>query len=211
MRRRFMSRKVKHVVCVGDVHGMLTVIGMLNDPVYRKVVCRCECGAVKNVPSFSLVSGHTKSCGCLRTNILVQLNRTHGLHNTDVYKAWSNMIGRCRNKNNVYYRCYGGRGINVCDRWLNSFENFYKDVGDRPSSLHSLDRIDNDGDYTPENCRWATVKEQSRNRSTTKLTTDLVEEIRGLLRGNITQTELANAFGVDRKTIYDILYNKTWN
>ena len=92
----------------------------------------------------------------------------HGLHKSYLFNSWSGMRQRCLNPNNHAYKDYGGRGITVCARWLDNFPNFVEDVGERPTILHSLDRIDNDGNYTPDNCRWATKKEQAANRRARK-------------------------------------------
>lgn len=128
--------------------------------------CKCSCGNTREVASQSLRLEAARSCGCLRKELLTARNTSHGMKGSYIYGIWKGMIQRCTNSARSHYKRYGGRGIKVCKRW-EKFENFYADVGDRPTSSHTLDRIDNDGDYTLENCRWATPKEQKRNTSRT--------------------------------------------
>lgn len=126
-------------------------------------VCRCDCGNETTVLACHLSSGKIKSCGCLSTEMTMERSRTHGQSNTAEYGIWQAMMNRCYNKNVWAYRWYGGRGIKVCDRWLESFENFFADMGARPPGL-TIDRINNDGNYSPDNCRWATRKMQVANQ-----------------------------------------------
>lgn len=129
--------------------------------------CVCDCGTRRSVSSSTIKRGRSKSCGCLRS----ELNRkrtcgiTHGMTKTKEYRAWRAMRNRCENTNQRAYHRYGGRGISVCKKW-DRFEAFFADMGKAPSARHSIDRINNDGNYEPGNCRWALPKQQSRNTST---------------------------------------------
>lgn len=127
---------------------------------------RCDCGAMSLVNGDNLRSGNTQSCGCLRSERSSAANGTHfeSRPQTPEYRAWTHMRSRCYDSTSKNYRYYGGRGISVCKRWGKSYLSFLADVGRRPSSNHSLDRINNDGNYEPKNCRWATRSQQSLNR-----------------------------------------------
>jgi len=129
-------------------------------------LCLCQCGNLKLVFQSNLVkSSHSTSCGCLRTKQLVKRSLRHGqsYEKAGSYGAWLSMKQRCLNSNNKRYIHYGGRGITICDRWLNSFESFFADMGVRPEGL-TLDSINNDANYEPGNCRWATWLQQRHNR-----------------------------------------------
>ncbi len=121
--------------------------------------CKCDCGEEITVDGYSLSSGHSSSCGCRRKDTLHRLNKKPW--NKRTRTTWRNMISRCYNEHNPRYKDYGGRGIKVCDRWHN-FKNFYADMGGA-SKDKTLDRIDTNGDYAPENCRWATQSLQTVN------------------------------------------------
>lgn len=150
---------------IGKTFGRLLVIGYFNatDETRGKWICLCECGNETLVNGGGLTSGQTKSCGCLAIELKGTSNLHHGMSKSTEYNIWSGMKARCYNHNEVCYYRYGGRGITVCERWLNSFENFFDDMGCRPSKKHSLDRIDNDKGYCKENCKWSTAREQANN------------------------------------------------
>lgn len=159
----------------GLVFGRLTILGDAYRNGYLVWKCLCVCGNVVYPCSSALVYGMTVSCGCSRVEQFIRRNTKHGEGSrkrySPEYKLWENIKTRCNNRNAPYYKHYGGRGIKICRRWANSFMLFLKDVGRRPGKGYSIDRIDNDGDYKPSNCRWATQKQQLRNRRGNRLVT----------------------------------------
>ena len=122
--------------------------------------CMCDCGKESIVRGSFLSSGHTTSCGCFYEEKIILHRKTE----TPEWKAWNNMIQRCQNPKNKSYPHYGGRGITVCARWLDSFVNFYADMGPKPTPAHSIERKENDGNYNPSNCCWTTQSEQLKNQ-----------------------------------------------
>lgn len=163
--------------------------------------CCCECGTNTTVAGSRLRALRTRSCGCLSRELLVKRQTTHGMGNSPEYTAWQHMRRRCSDPNNADYKNYGARGIQVCERW-NTFELFYCDMGPRPSLAHSIDRINNDGNYEPNNCRWATCTQQRRNsRSNHHLT----------FHGEtMCICEWAERLGMNRMTLYHRI-RRGWN
>lgn len=136
--------------------------------------CHCDCGNDTVVAGSHLRNKHTTSCGCYGREARIKSNTTHGKSNTPIYRTWRHMIERCYNKNNKRYNSYGGRGIKVYDKWINDFQSFYEYVSSLPhygENGYSLDRIDNDGNYEPNNIRWADDYIQNNNQRTSHFIT----------------------------------------
>ena len=132
-------------------------------------LCQCDCGNKKIILGSSLITNLTQSCGCYNKEILKNVNSTHRMSYTKLYKVWQGMKTRCYNEKFLYYKNYGGRGIKICNEWLNNFEIFYIwAINNGYKENLTIDRINNDGNYEPSNCRWITRAEQNRNQRKTK-------------------------------------------
>lgn len=155
----------------GRVFARLTVLSRAGSTKHGQAtwLCRCVCGKDYTARGHELTSGHTKSCGCMAFSALRDRNWAHRRRHTAEYRIWLGMIRRCADPGRPEYERYGGRGISVDESWLTDFETFLRDVGERPSPKHSLDRIDNDKSYVPGNVRWATAQEQAVNRRKARL------------------------------------------
>lgn len=164
--------KEKKPLLEGQRFGRLTVICFHHKDKSRSryYLCKCDCGNKVIIYKYNLIRGLTKSCGCLNSELAIKRFRKHNKTNSRVYKCWLGMKNRCYNKNEPAFYRYGGRGITVCDEWKNDFMAFYDwAMANGYKDDLTLDRINNNGDYGPSNCRWATMKEQQRNRRDNKI------------------------------------------
>lgn len=184
----------------GQRFGRLVVLSRAEN-LGRKVsfLCLCDCGNEKVISSNAFKCGTTISCGCWQVQTMREQPRRlqHGQsigNGSPEYQTWSRIKSRCYDPNEIGYHRYGGRGITVCDRWLESFENFLSDMGERPSQNHSIDREDNDGNYEPSNCKWSTKKEQANNRRSNRILSYKGQDK--------TTSQWADEIGIGQSTIH---------
>jgi len=187
--------------------GRLVVLEVIGDdePTRTKYWrCACDCGNFKSVRHAYLLSGTTTSCGCRLQEVYKNMHSIavtkHGCESNPLYPTWRNMMARCYDPKDPRYRTYGARGVTVCERWHN-IRNFIADMGSRPPGL-TLERKDNDAEYSPENCCWATRTEQARNRTIT-----LLIEFQGEIKPLI---EWCEQFSMPYKLVYERLYRYNW-
>lgn len=187
---------------IGSVFGRLTVVSeCYTNGRERMVLLKCLCGTEKTVSEGNLLSGRVNSCGCLAVELAKERYTTHGLTKEPVYAVWNMMRQRCQVPTNKQYADYGGRGITVSDDWQ-TFEGFFKDMGDQPFKGAMLERVDNDGPYSRENCVWADRKTQNNNKRS-----NVLWEYKGKM---LTMLELAELSGLNVHTLRSRLYLYNW-
>lgn len=205
----------RKIMQIGEQYGYLTIIEIGRFKIYKDgdklfkrptVIAKCKCGRTLQTTETSIRNGYTKSCGCLQKQATIKRNKDNAIHNmshTKTFKTWDSMKERCYNPNNISYPNYGARGITICNRWLESFQNFYDDMGERPKGM-TIDRIDGTKNYEPSNCKWSTVKEQASNRRTNRYIIMNDEKI--------TMSEFAKRLKLDDSSItkWAVRYNKTY-
>lgn len=190
----------------GKKFGRLTVLYRIYNHNRTKTywLCICDCGNLREVRSDALIGGVTKSCGCLQKEKVKQNMTKHGKHKTRLYRIFNHMKARCYNEHYKRYYDYGGRGITVCDEWRNDFMTFYNWAMNSGYNEHlTIDRINNDGNYEPSNCRWSDRKTQQRNKRTSKFITYNGE------RKHLM--EWCEKLNLDYNVIYNRLYNCHWS
>lgn len=168
-----MAKRINIQELINTKYNFLTLIKEIEPHitsggnVHRKCLFKCDCGNFFETQFSQVKNGNTKSCGCYSREIaskrMKEKNHRHGKSKISEYNIYLSMKKRCLNENHNSYKDYGGRGISICESWKNSFENFIKDMGERPSKKHSIERINNELGYSKDNCKWATRTEQARN------------------------------------------------
>lgn len=186
--------------CIGDRFGRLTITGV--EPERRNwqvyVIAKCDCGVDHRAAWYHVKKGKIRSCGCL----LKEIRFTHRMTKDPIYKLWLSMKYRCTKPSNPRWKDYGGRGIKICERWM-SFENFQADMSPRPSPAHTVDRKNNNGDYEPDNCRWATQHEQSLNKRSLIMATHDGE--------TLPLAEWARRYGLNHHSLYTRVVRDGWS
>lgn len=192
MRKHLVGRKFGRLIVLEFSRSVVMDFkcGRRTYPLWK---CLCDCGNTVEVKSENLNNGHTRSCGCMK-DLLGQRSVKHGMTETVEFKIWTGILTRCLNPNSRAFDRYGGNGVTVCDRWREDFSAFLADMGLRPSTQHSIDRIDNSGNYEPSNCRWATRKEQANNK-----TANVVLTFNGK---TMTAAQWSECSGISRQAIY---------
>jgi hypothetical protein len=178
----------------------------------RYVEVLCDCGTRKTARLADLRRSKIVSCGCAQRERVALLKASHGHASggtTPTYVTWKAVIARCSNENNPNWGKYGGRGIGICQRWRSSFDSFLEDMGERPPGT-SIDRIDVNGSYEPGNCRWATTEAQNQNRRSTRLTPDIVNEIRGRFEHGESRASIVARMVVPLANVTDVIARRTW-
>lgn len=213
---------MKFIDRTGLRYGKLIAVELVKKESKTYWKCLCDCGKETGVFGGHLGNGHTQSCGCLQAQVTKIRSTKHGFKprgkSIPEYKAWANIKERCNNQKNKKYYDYGGRGITVCDRWMESFDNFFEDMGFRPIDKSSIDRIDNNGNYEPGNCRWSEPLQQANNKRNnrmllvdgeTKSIVDFAKEY-GLKTATL-KTRIYNGWSHDKAVKYPLKLKKEYS
>ncbi len=206
-----LKRKYRIRDLTGMVFGRLSVLERDENSKTGQIrwKCICTCGNIKTVQASNLKNGAAPSCGCLKKEVLSRKKKRHGMTFSREYHSWQSMRQRCLNTSHKSWDDYGGRGIKICPEWLNSFEQFYQDMGPRPEET-TLEREDVNGHYCKENCVWATHRTQAQNRRNTVLSFDKVNLLWKLKEDGIAMTEIAKMLGTSKGAISGVVYGGAW-